>query len=138
MKRAGPHGPAPSSDATLFSPPAASDREGKDRLVDVKYARARIYFENHRWEEAAVAFRDVALNHADSDVGVYAAQLSLEALNVLGATLAPGRPACFDEMSRDVPRYVDLYCSSAMRPENAVCSSAFIRSVRSVNCRAER
>jgi TolA-binding protein len=114
--------------------PAASDREGKDRLVDVKYARARIYFENHRWEEAALAFRDVALNHADADAGVYAAQLSLEALNVLGSNITPARPACYDEMSRDVPRYMELYCSAAMRPENAESCASLAR----VECDLQR
>src|SRR5262249_36127591 len=61
--------------------PAASDKEGMDRLVEVKYARARTYFEAHRWEEAAVAFRDIAVHPSTHEVGISAAQLYLEALN---------------------------------------------------------
>ena len=32
----------------------------------MKYARARTYFEAQHWEEAALAFRDIALNNADT------------------------------------------------------------------------
>ncbi len=37
----------------------------------MKYARGRTYFEAQHWEEAALAFRDVALNHTDKDVGIF-------------------------------------------------------------------
>ncbi len=114
--------------------PSAGDREARERVVEVKYARARIYFENHRWEEAAVAFRDVALNHPDSDAGIYAAQLSLEALNVLGTTMKPARPACYEEMSRDVPKFVDAYCAEGMKKENTESCSTLAR----VSCDLER
>ena len=58
----------------------------------MKYARARTYFEAQHWEEAAVAFRDVALNHSDHESAPYAAQLWLEALNVLFSYADPKRP----------------------------------------------
>ena len=35
--------------------PAASDKAGQEQLVEVKYARARTYFEAQHWEEAALA-----------------------------------------------------------------------------------
>src|SRR5262249_45135832 len=35
--------------------PDASDKEGQERLVEIKYARARTFFEAHRWEDAAAA-----------------------------------------------------------------------------------
>ena len=44
---------------------------------------ARTYFEAQHWEEAAPAFRDIAMNNSDNDVGIYAAQLYLESINVL-------------------------------------------------------
>ena len=59
----------------------------------MKYARARTYFEAQHWEEAAIGFRDIALNHSDRDVGIYAAQLYLESVNVLGAHFAQDRAA---------------------------------------------
>jgi len=98
--------------------PAPGDATGQDQLVEVKYARARTYFEAQHWEEAATAFRDIALNNADRDVGIYAAQLYLESINVLGAHSNPPRPSCYDDMAADVPKFVDLYCSGEKMQKN--------------------
>ncbi|MFO0672073.1 MAG: hypothetical protein U0235_21015 [Polyangiaceae bacterium] len=70
-----------------------------EQLVEVKYARARTYFEAQHWDEAAMAFKDIADHHADRDVGIYAAQLYLESINVLGANMNPPRPVCYDDMA---------------------------------------
>jgi hypothetical protein len=102
--------------------PAAGDKAARDSYVEVAYARARTYFEAERWDEAAVAFRNVAMNHADTEVGVYAAQLYLEALNMLGSSVEPPRPACYTDMAADVPRFVELYCKGDGAKKNAeVC-----------------
>src|SRR5262249_18291592 len=53
--------------------PAQSDNAGQEQLVEVKYARARTYFEAQHWAEAALGFREIAMNNADKDVGIYAA-----------------------------------------------------------------
>jgi hypothetical protein len=98
--------------------PAPSEKEAYATHVEVKYARARTYFEAQRWEEAAVAFRDVALSHADSDVGIYAAQLYLESINMLASSAQPTRPVCYDDMGADVPRFVDLYCRDGKEKQN--------------------
>jgi len=98
--------------------PADTDKEGKDQYVEVKYARARTYFEAQHWEEAALAFRDVALNHADHEAGIFAAQLYLESINVLGDKLDPPRPDCFDKMGNDVPKLLELYCTGARAAAN--------------------
>lgn len=98
--------------------PASDDKQGQDQLVEVKYARARTYFEAQHWEEAALAFRDVAVNNADRDVGIYAAQLYLESLNVLGAHSDPPKPGCFDRMAEDVPLFIKLYCDGANFQKN--------------------
>src|SRR5690606_10233659 len=85
--------------------------EAEEQYVEVKYGRARIYFEPQHWEEAALGFRDIALNHSDKDAGIFAAQLYLEAMNVLGANAEPPRPSCVADMSKDVAGYVADYCS---------------------------
>src|SRR5690606_33192644 len=59
--------------------------------------------------EAALAFRDVAINHADNDAGIFAAQLYLEAVNVPGSRAEPPRPKCFNEMAEVVPVVHVLY-----------------------------
>lgn len=99
--------------------PPANDTKGQDQLVEVKYARARTYFEAQRWEEAGLAFRDIALSHADKEVGVYAAQLYLESINVLGLHYNPRRPGCFTEMKADVPKFIELYCAGDKATKNA-------------------
>ncbi|HRG95061.1 MAG TPA: hypothetical protein PLR99_02360 [Polyangiaceae bacterium] len=89
--------------------PPANDNTGQEQLVEVKYARARTYFEAKHWEEAGSAFRDIALTNSDRDVGIYAAQLYLESINVLASQSS--RPSCYDDMATDVPKFLELYCS---------------------------
>ena len=98
--------------------PKAGDTEAEEQFIDVKYARARTYFEAQHWEEAALGFRDVALNYADKDAGIYAAQLYLEAINVLGAKAEPPRPECYDDMAKDVPAFLKLYCEGGKFEDN--------------------
>jgi tetratricopeptide (TPR) repeat protein len=98
--------------------PTATDTAGQDQLVEVEYARARTYFEGQHWEEAAAAFRDIAMNHSDKDVGIYAAQLYLESVNVLGAHSKPPRIACYTDMGNDVPKFLDLYCTGDKLAKN--------------------
>ncbi|MDI1482159.1 hypothetical protein [Polyangium sp. y55x31] len=99
--------------------PPENDKEAQENYVEVKYARARTYFEAQHWEEAAYAFRDVAVNHSDKDVGIYATQLYLESLNILGSNSEPARPSCYDNMAEDVPKFLDLYCKGGKEKENA-------------------
>ncbi|MDF3067808.1 MAG: ybgF [Polyangiaceae bacterium] len=98
--------------------PPKGDKEAEEQYVEVKYARARTYFESQHWEEAALAFRDVAINHSDKDAGIFAAQLYLESVNVLGSRAEPPRPACFDDMSKDVPVFLELYCKGSKFEDN--------------------
>jgi tetratricopeptide (TPR) repeat protein len=98
--------------------PAAGDKEANDNYVEVKFARGRTYFEAQHWEEAALAFRDVALNYADKDVGIYASQFYLESLNVLGSGVDPTHPACYDDMAADVPKFLELYCKGDKAKQN--------------------
>jgi tetratricopeptide (TPR) repeat protein len=97
--------------------PAASDNQGQEQLVEVKYARARTYFEAQHWEEAGLGFRDIALNNSDRDVGIYAAQLYLESINVLGQHFE--KPSCYDDMEKDVPKFLELYCGGEKAAKNA-------------------
>lgn len=98
--------------------PPDGNKQAYDQYVEVKYARARTYFEAQHWQEASVAFRDVALNHSDHDSAIYAAQLYLESLNVIGSKSDPPRPACFSDMGDDVGAFLELFCSEAKYQEN--------------------
>lgn len=101
-----------------FIKPKEGDNEALEQYIDVKYARARTYFEAQHWEEAALGFRDIALNHSTKDAGIYAAQLYLEALNVLGSKTEPPRPSCFSDMANDVPAFLELYCKDKKAEDN--------------------
>lgn len=92
----------------------AQERNVRAELAQQQYLRARAYFEANHWGEAAVAFRALAVDHADSDLGVHASQLYIESLNVLGSRAAPPRATCYDAMARDVPILVGLYCTGAL------------------------
>lgn len=98
--------------------PPKGDAEKEEQYVEVKYARARTYFEAQHWEEAALGFRDVAINHSDKDAGMYAAQLYLEAMNVLGSRAEPPRPSCYSDMGGDVPIFIELYCQGKKGEDN--------------------
>ena len=109
-----------------FVKPDPKDRAAVEQLVEIKYARARTYFEARHWEEAAVGFRDVAVSHAkDSDAGVYAAHLYLEAKNVLASKL--GRVGCIDEMAADLPKLSGAYCGGELDDERAELCGIFGR-----------
>ena len=60
-------------------------------LATIKYRRARIYYETNHFEEASVLFKDIAFNHTDSELAVYAANLYLDSLNVVASYSDPGR-----------------------------------------------
>ncbi len=101
-----------------FITPNKGDNEALEQYIDVKYARARTYFEAQHWEEAALGFRDIALHYSDKDAGIFAAQLYLEAINVLGSKTEPPRPTCYTDMANDVPAFIELYCKGAKAEDN--------------------
>jgi tetratricopeptide (TPR) repeat protein len=86
-------------------------------LPQIKYRRARIYYETNHFEEAAVIFKDIAFNHSKTDLGVYAANLYMDSLNVLGTYSEPRRPSCYDDMNKDIEPLFGLYCDSPEKHE---------------------
>ena len=81
-------------------------QKGED-LINIKYRRARIYYEANQFEEAAVLFKDIAMNHSDSEVAVFAANLYLDCLNALGSMLEVDRPGCYDTLAETVDVFID-------------------------------
>jgi len=113
--------------------PPEGDSEASEQYVEVKYARARTYFENQHWEEAALAFRDIAINHPKLDASLYAAQLYLESLNVMGSVMQPTKPQCLDMMADDVPKFVKSFCASKeQQEENEDQCRVFLRIERDI------
>jgi tetratricopeptide (TPR) repeat protein len=88
-------------------------------LPTVKYRRARIYYEANRFEEAAVLFKDIAWNHRGTDLAVYAANLYLDCLNVLGSMIEPNRPTCITEIKNSIEPLSGFYCDESNRDSHA-------------------
>ena len=97
--------------------PPAGDNDALEQYVEVKYARARTYFEAQHWEEAAWAFRDIAINYPQMDAAIYAAQLYLESLNILGSKVDPPHEGCYDPMGEDVPVFIKNFCEGEKKRE---------------------
>ncbi len=94
-----------------------------DDLAQVKYRRARIFYEANHYEEAAVVFRDIAWNHRESDLAEYAANLYLDSLNILGTKTEPVRTECVDELGDAIDPLSDFYCKteSAREEHSDLC-----------------
>jgi tetratricopeptide (TPR) repeat protein len=107
--------------------PAATDKAAREEYIEIKFARARMYFEAQRWEEAAWAFRDIALSYPNDDAALPAAQLYLESANILAGTLSPARPACFEDMAKDVPAFVEAFCAGGKEKTNAADCAVLTR-----------
>ncbi len=89
--------------------PPTHDRTAMEQYVEVKFARARTYYEAAHFDEAAVAFHDVALHHSDFEAGIFAANLYLESANIMLEKW--GKDGCVADMSRAVPKLVKLFCA---------------------------
>ncbi|MDP9033469.1 MAG: tetratricopeptide repeat protein [Myxococcota bacterium] len=98
--------------------PEKTDADGQKQLVEVKYARCRLYFEAQHWEEAGACFREIAYSHTENDSAVYAAQLYLESINVLMFHGQPNRNSCIDDMISDVPKFIEMFCSGDKMQKN--------------------
>jgi tetratricopeptide (TPR) repeat protein len=96
--------------------PAAGDTAALARHLEIAYRRARLYFSANHFQEAAAVFREIAASGAETEVSVYAMQLYLDSINALGAK---GAEACFDDMARDVPVFLGLYCKDGRERTNA-------------------
>jgi hypothetical protein len=81
-------------------------KDGQD-LVNIKYRRARIYYEANRFAEAAVLFRDIAVNHPSSELAIFSANLHLDCLNALGDMIEEPIPQCYDELADVVDVFID-------------------------------
>ncbi len=84
-----------------------------DDLPQIKYRRARIYYEANHYQEAAVLFKDIAWNHRDHELAEYAANLYLDSLNVMGSQLEPNRTECLNDLEEAIDPLNGFYCSSA-------------------------
>ena len=83
-----------------------------DDLPQIKYRRARIYYEANHYQEAAVLFKDIAWNHRDHELAEYAANLYLDSLNVMGSQLEPNRTECLMDLEQAIDPLNGFYCAT--------------------------
>lgn len=69
-----------------------------EKIEDVKYTMARIYYEHDHLEKAAAAFKDIAYTHSKHRLAVIAANLHLDSLNLLQR---------YEEMETEAKAYRD-------------------------------
>ena len=67
-----------------------------ERIVDVKYTLARIYYDHFHLQKAADLFEDIAYKHHEHRLAVVAANLHLDSLNLFQD---------YDRLERDVASY---------------------------------
>lgn len=67
-----------------------------EHIVDVKYTMARTYYEHNHLEEAVEMFENIAFNHSDHRLAEVAANLHLDALNLMND---------FEGLSKAVTKY---------------------------------
>lgn len=83
-----------------------------EELPQVKYRRARIYYEANHFEEASVLFRDIAMNHPQHELAEFAANLYLDALNSIYMR-DHARAECVTEIKNNIEPLSGLYCGTA-------------------------
>ena len=103
------------------------DHAARAQRVDVEFARARTFYEAQHWEEAALAFRKIALEHPTHEAAVFAAHLYLESLNVLASHAEPPRAACIDDLARDVPTFARSFCTDPKTDEERTQCDVLVR-----------
>jgi tetratricopeptide (TPR) repeat protein len=118
--------PAPTAEPT--TPPAARDLtpleasmarafqrfvcyvRDSDELPTIRYRLARIHYDAHRYEEAAVLFQGVAVDYPAHELGEIAANLYLDSLAAIRER--DGRVSCEDEIGDRIEPLSELYCAS--------------------------
>jgi tetratricopeptide (TPR) repeat protein len=104
-------------------------------LVQIKYRKARIFYEANHFEEASVLFRDIAFNHPNTEYGEFAANLYLDSLNVLGTMQQPARPECIEELTANIEPLSSSFCGN---PSDREAHPDLCGVVGELECQAKR
>ncbi|HJZ87373.1 MAG TPA: tetratricopeptide repeat protein [Polyangia bacterium] len=68
----------------LYLSQVKNANENDDQMIRIKYQRARVYYEYNHFDKAAPLFADLADKHAKHELGIIAANLLLDCLNIQG------------------------------------------------------
>ena len=106
--------------------------EHQTSSVECAYQEARTHFEQRRFDLAAKGFRKIALETEVNDLGIFAAQLALESINMLGTYAEPPRPVCWDVIASDIDKLIDRYCRGSHLPDRDDACGTFYRIAQDV------
>ena len=117
----------------------AAERQGGARssYVEVKYARARTYFEAQHWEEAAIGFRDIAHEPRRPRRRHLRRAALPRGVNVLGSNVEPPRPRASTTWRRTFRSSSSSTARATRREDNAEQCELLTRS-RSTSCASRR
>ncbi len=118
----GPAGNRPAP-AVAPTPPAGSgeapDADLRTTLLTIRYRRAYMHYVANHFEESSTLFREIAFSDPAApdpeNLREIAADLYLDALNVMGSQWNPARPQCIMELTNEVPRMKERFCSATAR-----------------------
>jgi tetratricopeptide (TPR) repeat protein len=109
--------------------------DASERLPQIKFRRARIYYETNQFEEAALLFQEIAFTHRDTEYGIPAANLYLDSLNTLATLRAPNNPECLGDFENVLDPFNAMYCST---PEVAARSEGLCGVLADARCVLKR
>jgi hypothetical protein len=85
----------------------------------ITYRLARLYYDANAFRTAVVLFDEVARDPLAGEVGPYAAQLALDALNVrLRQVDGDARTDCLQRFGASVDAYAARYCAPPIQDED--------------------
>ncbi len=102
-----------------------------DDLATVIYREARVFLDAGQLEEAAVRFGEVARRFPESDVGQFAANLHLDALNEIGARDEGRKGACVSVIASALRPYHRAYCGNQ---EDAAANASLCALIPPLGC----
>ncbi len=85
--------------------------------VAVQYRLARFYYEANHDQDAALRFEQIAREHPDHELGIFAANLWLDALNLMATRLEPPRPVCRTDLENAIEPLQAGYCAEPAQRE---------------------
>ena len=91
-------------------PGSKSYSDDMDRLIEVKYRRAFLLYEAQHWDEAAVAFRQIAYDYIDHEQAIIAAKMYFDSEARVLQYSDPERPACRANMFDEVDKLRQSFC----------------------------
>ncbi len=104
-------------------------------VASLRYRLARFFHDAHHYDEAALRFEVVAREHSDQEVGVFAAALWLDALNVIATRGETPRGECGVALEDAIAPLRELYCAD---PARGGAHEGFCDTLETMRCRVAR